>query len=482
LTPVNILLPIEIMARELEYKLFLAVSLASKNTRIIVAQHDYFDKHCSRFVGGIYIGKNCFKGPFLENDTDHSKNLTYLNELKNNNISVVYLDEEGGVWPGDEPDWKAYVSSRVRPEVFSKDDYIVTWGNYQKEYLESKKLSFPKSNIIACGHPKYDLYKPKYREFFKKEIDEIKEKYNSFILINTLTQFAVNLTGIKGSFADRGEGWDCYSTTNEKQRMRYLEQWAIENKVVANFVLLIHRLSIVFPEKEFVVRPHPGEDPEFYRTVLKGLKNVHVVKQGSVSPWIMAADAVIHDGCTTAIESFLAEVPIVTFKSIENNPYEMKLPNKFGIQCKTEEEVIKAINDIYDAPKSFAKVHSLTPLTGSLMINLHADIYDDFIDLCKNLINERLGNSEVNGKISIPKMRFKEIVHSLILFCKSLIRPLFKTRAAQYSAGRVHFPGFNKTKVGEKIYSIENILGKKVSLEYLSDRLLVITGEEAKVQ
>jgi surface carbohydrate biosynthesis protein len=478
----NILLPIEIIARELDYKLFLAVSLANKNTNVIIAQHDYFDKHCSRFAGGIYIGKNCFIGPFLEDDLDHSKNLTYLNELKKSDISVFYLDEEGAVWRGDEIAWKAYIDSRVKPEVFSENDYIFTWGDYQKKHLEGKKLSFSKSNIIASGHPKYDLYKPKYRQFFKKEIDGINEKYKSFILINTITQRANGLMGLKGSFADKGEGWDCYSVNDAQKRMKYIGVWAQENMVLTNFVKLIHRLSMVFSEKTFVLRPHPGEDPEFYQTVFSGIKNIHVEKHGSVSPWIMAADLVIQDGCTTAIESFLAGMPIINYRSINNDLFESVLPNKFGVQCKTEDEVIQAINDIYKNPSSFVKMNSLTPLTASLMKNLQAEVYDDFINLCRKLIDEKLNKNSNGENISIQKMRFAEMVYSLVLLCKARVRPFFKLRAIQYSAGKVFFPGFNQTMVEEKVRSIERILGKEVSLEYLSDRLLVITDGKSKVQ
>jgi surface carbohydrate biosynthesis protein len=470
------------MAREFEYKLFLAVSLAGENTNVIIAQHDYFDKHCSMFEGGIYIGKNCFIGPFLENATDHSKNLAYLNGLKKNDISVVYLDEEGAVWAGHEPDWKAFMDSRVRPEVFSEDDYIFTWGDYQKKHFEGKKLPFSKSNIIASGHPKYDLYKPKYRHFFKKEIVKIKEKYKSFVLINTTTQRAIGLMDLKGTFVDKGDGWDCYSINDAEKRMKFVGYWAQENKVLANFVMLVHRLSIVFPDKTFVLRPHPGEDPEFYRTVFSGVKNVHIEKEGSVFSWIMASDIVIHDGCTTAVESFLAEVPIITYKSINDYHYEMVLPNKFGVQCKTEDEVIEAIDDIYKNPNSFAQIHSLTPLTASLMKNLQADVYDDFIRLCGKLVNEKLNGNDKGGNISVQKMRFEEMVHSVILFCKAMVRPFFNLKAIQYSAGKAHFPGFEKAMVEEKISSIEHILGKKVSLNYVSDRLLVITGGKAKVQ
>ena len=466
------------MVRELDYKLFLAVSLANKNTNVIIAQHDYFNTHCSMFAGGIYIGKNCFKSPFLKNATSHSNNLVYVEELKNNDISVVYLDEEGAVWRGSEIAWANYMDARLRPDVLGKNDFVITWGSYQKKYYENKTISFPDSNIVAIGHPKYDLYKPRFRHFFKKEIDEIRAKYGPFILINTMTVWANGLTGLKETFRDGGEGWDNYSSNNEKRRIAFIDQWAGENKILVNFVKLVHKLSIVFPNKTFVLRPHPGEDPEFYKIVFSGIKNIKVRKEGAVSQWIMAADLVIHDGCTTAIESFLAEVPVINYKSLKDYPWEAVLPNQFGIQCKTEDEVVKAVNDLDKDSEAFVKMNSLTPLTLSLMRNLQVDLYDEFVEFCGELIKQKMNKKLNNREISLQTMRFREIKHSLMLFCTGAIRIFSYVKRMRRSVGKVFFPGFSRNLVEEKVRAIENVLQKKVSLKYLSDRLFVVTSKD----
>jgi hypothetical protein len=232
------------------------------------------------------------------------------------------------------------------------------------------------------------------------------------------------------------------------------------------------------PDKTFGVRPHPAEDPNFYILILAGLKNVNVDKTGAVHPWIMAADLIIHDGCTTAIEAFLAEVPVVNYKSTATEPYELMLPNQLGSRCENVDEVIKIIRDLGERPHLYAKKNSLIPLTISLLKNLESDTYDGFINICSNLIEGKRVNNAHSGEISLESMRLEELGHSLMMGLRSVVRRFFPEKLIMFAVGRSHFPGFNRDSIDEKILAIEHVINKKVSLKHLSARLLVITSEE----
>lgn len=77
----NILLPIETINRELDYKLILGVKLVEKDRVIYIGQHDYLFG-LSRFLrSGLYLGKTMFKDLF-------PTNLKYYNELKARDIDL----------------------------------------------------------------------------------------------------------------------------------------------------------------------------------------------------------------------------------------------------------------------------------------------------------------------------------------------------------------------------------------------------------
>ena len=71
-------------------------------------------------------------------------------------------------------------------------------------------------------------------------------------------------------------------------------------------VTLTHNLANKFPELNFIYRPHPSEDHDYYKVIFKGVKNINVEHDGNVIPWILACKLLLHDGCTTAIEATLA--------------------------------------------------------------------------------------------------------------------------------------------------------------------------------
>lgn len=73
------------------------------------------------------------------------------------------------------------------------------------------------------------------------------------------------------------------------------------------FLNMIPVLSREFLEYTIIVRPHPTEKLEIWEEISKDLKNVKVIFEGSVGPWIQGVEFVIHNGCTTAIESYFLQ-------------------------------------------------------------------------------------------------------------------------------------------------------------------------------
>ena len=56
----NILLPIETINREIDFKLVLAGLLANSGNKIFIGQHNFLNILLNKFENGIYVGKNVF--------------------------------------------------------------------------------------------------------------------------------------------------------------------------------------------------------------------------------------------------------------------------------------------------------------------------------------------------------------------------------------------------------------------------------------
>ena len=92
----------------------------------------------------------------------------------------------------------------------------------------------------------------------------------------------------------------------------YIDRFLADLKqVFANYLVEIGRLAAARPDRTILVRPHPFESEEVYRTAFGRHANVVVDGAGSVLDMIQNAAAVIHLNCGTAIEAvLLGKLPI----------------------------------------------------------------------------------------------------------------------------------------------------------------------------
>jgi hypothetical protein len=99
-------------------------------------------------------------------------------------------------------------------------------------------------------------------------------------------------------------------------------------------------LSRAFPGRAIVVRPHPAENAETWRTAAAHLPNVEVRYEGHVVPWLLAAGVVLHNGCTTGIEANLLGTPVLTYRPWRDEDLDLALPNDLSIATESERDLI----------------------------------------------------------------------------------------------------------------------------------------------
>jgi surface carbohydrate biosynthesis protein len=459
---INILFPIETISRDLDYKLLLASLLLKDNEEIVIGQHDAIDEIISSTTGGIYLGKTIFKDEF--NSEALNDNCTFYNRAKNNNYDVIYLDEEGGIYPGERKRWESILDIRLNPRVLDCRDVIFTWGEFQKNYFSEKKGS---TRVINTGHPRFDLNKSQYKGLYKGEIESIVSKYTPYILVNTNFTLANSNLGMKYTFGYHSNDPDL------------IESWAHTSIICINFIKLIHRLSISFPKMNIIVRPHPSENPDYYKTTFNGLTNVIVNSDGPVGPWIMGAELIIHDGCSTAVEAYFAKIPVINYKTDINSKFDLKIPNKIGIQCVTEVEVIEAVNNIIVDRKKYLEINQFDKEDFSMLRNLNESTMENVVDLIRTEINLKTKTSANVKNISYVRLFYKEILYKYYTYIKSIIKKLISPEKyqAEIAYNRL-FPGFSKKNIEEKIGHIEKIVGRKIELKYVSGRILIIKAKD----
>jgi hypothetical protein len=98
---------------------------------------------------------------------------------------------------------------------------------------------------------------------------------------------------------------------------------------------------------------------------------VEVIHEGCAAPWLLAADALIHNSCTTGIESALLGRPTFAYMPLRDTAVECSLPNQVSHVVESKDAMIAAVVSTVNrrwpaAETSSVLAHHIANLTGPM--------------------------------------------------------------------------------------------------------------------
>lgn len=454
----NFLFPIETTARELDHKIYMAIISAKKGRRVFVGDQQIIRTLSFILKGGVFYGKHLFGKPSFSDKV-------YYKRLKRRNFKIVHLNEEGAVWPGGEFEWKNILKQCERPSQLSEDDFLATWGSWQKKFNSSYEST--KVKICVTGHPRFDLYSERYRDYFSAETQKIIKEYGQFILINTAFSYSNNGEGgvrfiFKSNIA--------YDSNNREHREYRFKRWKQQMFSIADIVDLVNKISLAHPNKKIIIRPHPSEDSQYYKDIFQKVNNVEVVYKGSVTPWILACTLMIHNGCTTAIEATLAKKPVINYCTNPDPKFDVYLANICGVTMDCSDAVLEYIEKVY------ACNVELTMPTDEMANNLFHNFEDSntsekVLDLLFQA--ERLIVTKDVYSPSFLSLKLIGVFHKLYLLGKYSYLAI-KGRPKDYVDYKKRFECFSKNDIESKVELMSSICDVKVTFKFISPHLFVL--------
>ena len=151
-----------------------------------------------------------------------------------------------------------------------------------------------------------------------------------------------------------------------------------------------------FRKQLFILRPHPGENHQTWIDAAQGAKNVHVSHEGSVIPWIIASEALIHNGCTTGLEAYILDGQPIAYQPVVSESYDLYLPNALSSTVHDETALFALVDAIVHKKFNLKSLH--TPEREALLANHISAIHGQ-------LASERIADAmiEVAASVSMPK-------------------------------------------------------------------------------
>ena len=467
-------LPIETIARELDAKLLLAHRALFRGYSVIIGHKSNVFKAAKQLGYGIYFSK--------DHDIESSPILRISNDY---GLIRTALDEEGLTFIDD----KFYLD-RAKPQKLEHLKIVFTWGSYQRNLLVKENPSL-ETKVVAVGNPRFDLLRPEFKPFYESAREKIKKTWGSYFLINTRFQagnfsrnYGCNYLEYQENSSIKNRG----RSLLEEERYFFLERGKYYKKKFDQYSEMLTMLSLRYPDLNFILRPHPSEDHENWKEALKGLKNVHVIFEGSAIDWINGALAVIHTGCTTGIESWALQKPVIIYNPDPNDIYETALPNKFGVGVTNVDELYGVLENIIAGKfqDTFEKQSEVAfPFIESIKGKLSAERIMDALD---NLPDIPTDVFDGTGKSIQKKLKDMESKKRAIKF--QIIKWLLKYHLIirKFAGKRAHnfiidkfknqfqkFPGLSTKSVYEKLLIFDLIFPNKHTNNYSVKRIATDT-------
>lgn len=310
-------------------KLYLGAMAVARGYDVIVGDQKEIARRVFELSPGIYLDKSSAR----------TKRVLFR-KLGRLGYAPVVICEEGLVYRNT----SRYLQERIDPETLEQAHVFYCWGRKQQIDILT---SVPDTHRLrVTGNPRFDLLRPEFRSIWLDEAAQHARRWGRFILVNTNfsrynrlpgTEDVIELLKKRGTL-DGVDGIEYYHGL--VQRLGDLMQ---------AFLQAIPEISQRFPEHAVIVRPHPGEDIAPYKALEANNPRVQVINEGSVAPWLLAADAIVHNSCTTGVEGWLLNRPVISYTAGGDSFYDSRLPTELSYKAYSLNELIDQLHTVIAA-------------------------------------------------------------------------------------------------------------------------------------
>lgn len=241
--------------------------------------------------------------------------VNYLRENNRNHVisylragMMVGVLETEGVGGRSLNEYRQLVSTTGCTDLL---DLYFLWGSSQKTALLEEGV-IPESIAKVTGCPRYDFCATPWRHLLERR------ESRPYILINTSFPTA-------NPRFSAGQGAEIAAMVAAGFSAEFAAEYIDAARgALIGMVGLLEELAVRFPDRLFVLRPHPFESPEGYRS-LRRFPNLVIRQEGTSLEWVAHADALIHLNCSTAVEASMLGVAALSPSWLDASPLHVPL-------------------------------------------------------------------------------------------------------------------------------------------------------------
>jgi surface carbohydrate biosynthesis protein len=451
----NIYINVEVSVRELDSKILLAILAAARGHRVIVSDSESIIKGILQGVlkPGIFHTKSL-------TPADHKINLHKM--LREKGFKITSNDEEAGV-ELDSFEW--FGKNRFSDQMINQAAAVFTWGPEDTKFL---KNLYPKhsSKIHMTGSPRVDLWKPFFSNYWSMPKGA---PLKPFLLVSS------NMS------QSNGKGF--FERYKLKKKLGYYQRGTevLErdySQVAESFLKtysFIKALRLISKKKlgyDIVLRPHPAENIEIWKTYLEDMTNIHIIREDSISAWVNNAFAVMQNGCTTGVEATINKTPLINYKDFQSISYWTK-PYNLGFNVDNPDDLLIKVNSLFKNLESEGQKKVNENLPGIINDKIYLDNNELAAEKIVGLW-ETLNDNSISKPFNLEKFK---LLLKFIKFRKMIgkVRKNLLIGNSKILVDDEKFPSLKKNNIQRNVKKFQEILGiEKIKYEVLSDRTILI--------
>ena len=103
-----------------------------------------------------------------------------------------------------------------------------------------------------------------------------------------------------------------------------------------------------FSDKKLILRPHPGEDIEFWKNEVNKYNNVTLILDDiSTCYWIMASELLISCNCYTSFESYMLNKISINYAPFEEDVHDYDLIKAVSLNVNSQDRLLEILDNFY---------------------------------------------------------------------------------------------------------------------------------------
>lgn len=435
-TPEHLIIPVETLNREFDGKLLLAMLAAERGYRPIIGGRTLIHSRLHDLPRSLYLAK----------DVRPSSRLIFSIIEKLGHV-IVALDEEALVRFPDET-----FLTKLDNDTFNRARLLYAWGRSNAEVWRKFK-GYRGTPILETGNPRFDMLRPEMRGYYDPMVAALRARYGRFTLLSS--NFGVVNHFIPGHGPDRVT----HDVPHELAK-RAWDGFQVHKLVLfGHFQTLVPKLAAALAPNRLVIRPHPSENPDVWLETARGLDNVSVIHEGPIAPWLTAASALVHNGCTSAVEASLLGTPAFAFRPVRSNDHDLAFPNSLSTEAATAEDFISRV--VAAAEPGGRRVLDNEPVLAA-----HVDGRDHAL-ACERILDSLKTHCDVIAAASERTwpQRLKGLAHLHGRNAARAVRTRRRTSKSSAEYTRHKFPGIALEEVNRRIKRFAEVTGRFAGIE-----------------